>query len=102
MLKGPFTPRQMVLSLSAIVLAASAPVLSIYASSSIAGAYDCRLNENSAHSCMVGGMDLGELLANMFVLGWLALVTVPLGALALLIWTVVAAIQFFRRKATLE
>jgi hypothetical protein len=38
----------------------------------------------------------------MFVLGWLALVTVPLGALALLIWTVVAAIQFFRRKATLE
>lgn len=96
------TPRfkNMALALAAIAGVAAAPVLSVAASSGIASAYGCKLNEADAHPCIVLGMNIGELLYSLFVLGWLMLVTLPLGAIALLIWCIVALMFWSRSKPT--
>ena len=38
---------------------------------------------------MINGKDYGELLNTMAVLGWLLLLTIPLGALAGAVWLIV-------------
>jgi hypothetical protein len=88
----------MSVALAAILLVACAPILSVLAASGIATLRGCTLNEAAAHPCVVAGIDIGELLAIMFVMGWLTLATVPIGALALLGWIILALIMYFRRK----
>lgn len=101
-MKGPFTGRKMTLALCAILLIAFAPVLSVLASIGVADAFGCTLNEAGTHPCVIGGVDTGEVLAIMFVMGWFGLATLPLGAIALLVWTVVAVVQFVRRKPAIS
>lgn len=55
----------------------------------LANAYGCKLDEGSAHPCLIARQDRGQLLYTLGVLGWLMLVTLPAGALALAIWFVV-------------
>ncbi len=90
--------RTMAILLVAILGIALAPVLSVVAASGVASGMGCRLNEADAHPCLVAGFDAGELLYSMFVLGWLALATLPLGAVALLIWLVAAAVLYWRGR----
>ncbi len=42
----------------------------------------CRLDEAGTYPCVVAGVDVGGLLSFLFVLGWLMLVTIPVGVLA--------------------
>jgi hypothetical protein len=84
-----------------IMLAAAAPLISVLISAGIAGALGCELNEGGAHPCPFMGVDLGETLVLMFVLGWFAFVTLPLGAAALavrLIITCVVTFLWWRRR----
>jgi len=86
------------LALGAIVLLAAAPELSVFLASGIYDALGCPLN---GEACRFMGVDIGGALAEMFVFGWLAIDTVPLGAVALLIWllaAVIAAIVSWRRR----
>jgi membrane protein implicated in regulation of membrane protease activity len=78
-----------------IVLIAAAPLISVLISAGIAGALGCELNEGGAHPCPFMGVDLGRTLVLMFVLGWLAFVTLPLGAAALAGWLIIACIVTF-------
>lgn len=66
-----------------------APVGSLVLSGWIANANGCALDEGSAHPCVIGGVDRGELLYTMFVLGWLMFLTFPAGALAFTGWLIV-------------
>ena len=66
-----------------------APVGSVVVCSWIANSHGCRVDEGSVHPCVIGGKDYGQLLYTLGVLGWLMLVTLPGGALALLIWLIV-------------
>ena len=43
-------------------------------------AYGCKVDEGSAHPCIINGHDYGELLYSLGVMGWFMLVTIP-GAL---------------------
>lgn len=72
-----------------IGLVAMAPIGSVMVASLVANANGCRVDEGSVHPCMVGGKDYGEMLYTLGVLGWLMLITLPLGALAGLLWLVV-------------
>ncbi|HWU63921.1 MAG TPA: hypothetical protein VN112_18030 [Ensifer sp.] len=81
-----------VLSAVAIVLFALAPVLSAFLASGIADAHGCALDEGGVHPCIIGGNDYGETLSFMFVLAWFGLITIPLGALGLVVWCIVLAI----------
>jgi hypothetical protein len=70
-----------------------APIGSVVACSWIANAYGCKVDEGSAHPCMINGVDRGELLYALGVMGWLMLVTLPAGACAVLGWIVILVIH---------
>jgi hypothetical protein len=84
-----------------IVLLALAPLLSALLAGAIADALGCGLDEGGATPCPFMGHDLGEPLVVMLGLGWLAILTLPLGAAALVIWLVivcVVAVTCWRRR----
>jgi hypothetical protein len=72
-----------------IGLIALAPLGSVVICSFVANAHGCRVDEGSAHPCMINGKDYGQLLYTLGVMGWLMLVTLPAGAFALVLWLVV-------------
>ena len=57
------------------------PLLLALGASELASLAGCALDEGSVHPCVIGGADRGDLLYSLFVLGWLSLVTLPLGLL---------------------
>ena len=69
------------------------PVASVIFAGTIANANGCALDEGSIHPCLVMGADWGEALYGFGVLGWLMLVTLPLGGAALLVWLVILLIH---------
>ena len=85
-------------ALVAILLLAAAPILSALGAGVVAEANGCSLDEGSQHPCVILGADRGELLYTMFVLGWLGLATLPIGAAALAVWFVVAVVLFVRSR----
>jgi hypothetical protein len=89
------------LSAAVIVLFALAPLISAMLASVIANANGCALDEGGVHPCLMGGADYGEMLSVMFVSAWFGLVTLPIGALAAILWCMVLCIVVFvkyRRK----
>ena len=65
-----------------------APIGSVVACGWIANAHGCKVDEGSVHPCIINGVDRGELLYQLGVLGWLMLVTLPVGAFAIAGWLV--------------
>jgi hypothetical protein len=80
------------LSAAAILLFALAPILSAMLAGLIARTNGCALDEGGVHPCLIGGTDYGETLSVMFVSGWFGLITLPIGALAAIVWCIVLAI----------
>ncbi len=97
-MKRILSARGMAWILAAIVLFALLPIISVMASSGIAALGDCQLNEARTHPCVIVGVDVGGLLTFMFITGWLALMTVPIGAVALLVWLAVAIVLVLRAR----
>ncbi|MEW6422889.1 MAG: hypothetical protein AB1511_14395 [Deinococcota bacterium] len=66
------------------------PLLSALFAAAVASANGCALDEGSIHPCVIAGWDAGRLLYSFGVLGWLELLTLPLGAAAgaavLVVW----------------
>lgn len=77
------------LVLLAILAVALAPAGSVAVCSWVANTQGCKVDEGLVHPCIIGGHDYGQLLYTLGVLGWLMLVTLPAGALALMIWLIV-------------
>jgi hypothetical protein len=80
-----------------IVLFAMSPVLCAMLASLIASLCGSRLDEGNAYPCFVLGVDIGGLLSHMFVLGWLSLITVPIGLIC-----IVAVTREFRKEVQCE
>jgi uncharacterized membrane protein YdbT with pleckstrin-like domain len=76
-----------------ILLFALAPVISVAVAGWLAETNGCVLNEGSVNPCMIGGADRGDTLYMLFVLGWFALATLPLGGGALIVWLVILIIH---------
>jgi hypothetical protein len=89
--------RLMILAPTLIVLLAVLPLIVALAAGGLAQALGCALDEGSIHPCPFLGMDLGELLYSLGVLGWLSLLTVPTGVGLLLIWLIAAIVLAVRR-----
>jgi hypothetical protein len=70
----------------AILVIAMLPVISVSLTYAIASALGCSVNEGGATPCLFMGVDLGETLVTMMVLGWLGLITLPVGGVVLAIW----------------
>lgn len=78
-----------IIAYAALLLYTAAPIFCVMIASGVASHYGCKLDESGKHPCMVGGRDIGETLVMLFVSGWFMLVTIPTGATALLIYTIV-------------
>ena len=81
-----------------IALLAGSPVISVAVAGSIASWNGCTLHEGFANPCVVNGEDIGKTLYAMGMMGWFMLATIPLGALAFVIWTVGWLIWSNRRR----
>ena len=62
-----------------LLLFTISPILSAMTALAIARWCGSRLDESGAHPCIILGVDAGGLLYEMFVAGWLAMFTIPLG-----------------------
>ena len=62
-------------------------VLIVFAVAPIVG---CEVNEGSPTPCLVFGVDIGKILYTLGVMGWLGVVTLPTGGLALAAYTLFA------------
>lgn len=76
------------------------PLLAALGAGAVADAHGCTLNEGNAHPCVIAGHDWGGTLYGLFVLGWLALLTLPTGLLAGLVGVVVLAVRRAQRRKT--
>lgn len=62
------------------------PLLGVLFAAIVSAVCGCSINEGSATPCFVFGFDIGKPLYILGVMGWLSIVTLPTGALALLIY----------------
>lgn len=90
-----------------IILCAFSPFLAVAYAGAVAERYGCDLDEGSIHPCVVNGVDRGADLYSLGMLGWLGIATVPLGAIALLLYTLVVLLFYLvrwlrRRKASVQ
>ena len=72
-----------------IALAAGWPLMSVVIAGTVASWNGCTLHEGFVKPCVVNGRDVGETLYAMGVMGWFMLATLPLGAIAFVVWTLV-------------
>lgn len=75
------------------------PVIAAFSAAMIADANDCVLHEGFANPCWIWGADRGQLLVLMFVSGWLGLATLPIAAIALLVWLVLLVVYRYAQRA---
>ena len=80
------------------VIFAVLPIISIAIAYGIASLNDCRVNEAGANPCMVFGMNVGDALYSMNVLGWFALFTIPIGVVGLIIGVFWTLFVFTRKR----
>lgn len=92
--------RTILIGYGVIVLWTLLPMISVLTAGAIAQAAGCALDEGRVNPCTVAGMDVGEALYTMFVMGWMFFLTVPTGLVALVLFTVIVLIKRFRSART--
>lgn len=83
-----------------IIGLALSPLIPSHGARLVAEANSCNLDVDFISSCMIGGSDWGETLDLVWSLGWLFLITVPLGLIGLGILAVVLIIQLKTNSET--
>lgn len=81
-----------------ILLVGLLPVISVAVASGIADANDCTLHEGFVNPCVINGQDYGETLYFMAMMGWFAIATIPLAAIAALAYIVIVLIVVLVRR----
>ncbi len=85
-------------SLALIVVLAISPLVVAIAAGEFGAAMACQVDEGGFHPCPLLGYDVGAVLGAMFASGWFVFLTLPIGAIAALVWLVVAVALFTRRN----
>lgn len=75
-----------------IIVVTFSPLISALGAGAIASHLGCTLNEGFVSPCEVFGVDIGSNLYSAFVLGWLTLMTLPIGAI---VWFVHLCYGFY-------
>lgn len=83
-----------------IIFLGALPLILAIGAGEVANLLGCRLDEGSIHPCDYHGRDIGGDLYTFFVLGWLGIATLPLAAIAVPVWILIAiVVTFLRRRA---
>lgn len=70
-----------------LVLFTAGPLISAYTAECIATAFGSKVDEAGAYPCIIHGVDVGLPLNIMFTLGLFGLMTIPIGSIALFVYT---------------
>ncbi|WP_434770877.1 hypothetical protein [Pseudomonas entomophila] len=96
----PFSLRQLLsyytLGMLGITLFAAAPLLLALCAGTMASQFGCQVDEGSPHACWILGWDAGPTLYRLGVMGWYMLVTLPAGAMLMLVATGLLVVQLIR------
>jgi TRAP-type C4-dicarboxylate transport system permease small subunit len=80
------------------ILVCLLPLASVVLAGWIANANGCTLHEGFANSCVIGGVDWGETLYGMEVMGWLMLATLPIAVILIAAWVIAEIVNAVRRR----
>lgn len=64
---------------------AIAPLFGLLIAELSVAVLDCRVSESGHSDCVIGGIDIGMLLAVLYTGGWFGMITMPVGGLAALV-----------------
>jgi hypothetical protein len=76
------------------------PVVCVLIATAISAIFGCTVTESSPEPCIVFGIDMGRMLHILAVMGWLGIITLPSGGIALALYTafVMMESRIARRK----
>jgi len=89
-------PRTVVLVYLLIVCWTLGPMACALTAGYVGNLLGCRVDEAGSHPCFVLGCDIGPILYILGVLGWLSLLTIPTGAIAFLLFSVLVLVTGIR------
>lgn len=72
-------------SITIILFLALSPLVPVILASIGGLCLSCQVNEAGSNNCIRWGIDFGETLSTMMMMGWLLIYTIPLGGISLLI-----------------
>ena len=78
------------------------PLVVAILGAAMAGVLGCPVSEAGPTPCFVAGFDWGELLLNMVMMGWLALVSVPILTVILGVWAAMESWSHVRKRRRLK
>ena len=81
-----------------LLFASSVPVLSLALAATLSKLLGCTLNEADIHPCYVLGISIGPLLYGLSIMGWLMILSLPLGAVVSLTWIGAESVWFVRKR----
>jgi hypothetical protein len=84
--------------IGSLILACSLPLCSLLLAGTLANLLGCTLNEADVHPCTIVGVPIGSLLYALSAIGWLMIVTLPLGAVGLVTWIGTESVWFVRKR----
>jgi hypothetical protein len=91
--------RLMTWALVAIVLLGAVPVLSVLAVAAFDSTVNCELGESDPFPCVIFGFEFAVLMYKIGIVSiWSLVVTVPLTALALIVWLIVLIVLLLIRR----
>ncbi|QND51865.1 hypothetical protein HB779_08085 [Phyllobacterium sp. 628] len=82
--------------LAILTIIALLPLFSVLTTYMLATALGCSVDEGSVHPCLMAGLDIGDLLYTMGVMGWLMIPAAPLLLIAVLGWIAVGVVSIVR------
>ncbi|MBN9294802.1 MAG: hypothetical protein J0G96_12570 [Flavobacteriia bacterium] len=59
-----------------------------FIASLIGNCAQCTVNEAGVHNCILFGKNHGETLYSMMVFGWFSIITIPIGIILFIVWTI--------------
>lgn len=77
------------------------PLVSVLIAAAISSANNCVLHEGGVNPCIVLGVDMGETLYQLGVMGWYMFISIPFGSIGVLIslfWISIILLPFTQRK----
>lgn len=82
-----------------ITLITLGPLLITLLGGAAASLFGCTISEVGPQECLVLSVDIGWLFYAMGVIGWLFIITVPLGVLLFFLWTVMTVFMMTRKSS---
>jgi hypothetical protein len=84
--------------LALAILACLSPIAGLAYVGCMANRYGCTVHEGFPNPCVVDGVDIGQRLYTLGVMGWVLLATIPIAGLIALAWIAIEVVRWLARR----